>query len=220
MNVVQKQLQLEPRWPVLITTVAVIIMIVLLPERIRILPIWTLPIVSFGLLVPTSAVALTRGGAYWIRAERVAMLFFFVVMLTGIVLSLVNLIDHILGRSAEIGGLQLLATSVALWLVNVLLFALLFWQVDRGGPENRVNGTAKRPDWLFPQESAPADCMPPGWEPTFVDYLYLSYSTATAFSTTDVAPLTARAKLLMMVESGFSLVTIVVVGARAINILN
>jgi hypothetical protein len=86
---------------------------------------------------------------------------------------------------------------------------------EPGECDPRHSGT--RTDWLFPQESAPAGAVPAGWRPTFVDYLYLSFSTATAFSTTEVAPLTARAKLLMMLESTISLVTIVVVASRAIN---
>lgn len=220
MNDVPKKPQVELRWPVLITTLAVIVIVALLPERVRFLPAWTSPVVGLALIVPTSAVALTRGGAYWLRIERAATLFFFVVLLSAGLIGLGNLIDHMIRDSTEIGGIQLLATSVAIWLASVLLFSLLFWQFDRGGPESRLNGSIGRPDWLFPQESAPANYVPPDWTPTFVDYLFLSYSTATAFSTTDVVPLTARAKLLMMAESGVSLVTIIVVGARAINILN
>jgi uncharacterized membrane protein len=121
-------------------------------------------------------------------------------------------------RSAEIGGLQLLTSSIAVWVTNVLMFSLLYWQIDRGGPESRANNADTKPDWLFPQVGAPDD-VPPGWRPTFVDYLFLGYSTATAFSTTDVMPLTSRAKMLMMLESTISLATIVVVAARAINIL-
>jgi uncharacterized membrane protein len=107
---------------------------------------------------------------------------------------------------------------VADWVNNVMTFALLYWQLDRGGPEARVRHARVPKDWLFPQESAPAGDVPAAWHPAFVDYLYLAYSTATAFSTTDVMPLTARAKLLMMLESTIALVTIVVVASRAINI--
>jgi hypothetical protein len=113
---------------------------------------------------------------------------------------------------------QLLTSSIAVWVTNVLMFSLLYWQIDRGGPESRVNNASTQPDWLFPQAGAPEDA-PPDWRPTFVDHLFLGFSTATAFSTTDVMPLTPRAKMLMMLESTISLVTIVVVGPRAINIL-
>jgi uncharacterized membrane protein len=102
--------------------------------------------------------------------------------------------------------------------VITLLFSLLYWRMDRGGPEARANDAGTRPDWLFPQSGAPDDA-PPGWRPTFVDYLFLAYSTATAFSPTDALPLTSRAKMLMMLESSISLSTLVVVASRAINIL-
>jgi hypothetical protein len=104
------------------------------------------------------------------------------------------------------------------WVTNVLTFSLLYWQIDRGGPEARANNAITRPDWMFPQTGAPGDA-PPDWRPKFVDYLVLGFSTATAFSPTDALPLTSRAKMLMMLESTISLVTIVVVASRAINIL-
>jgi hypothetical protein len=108
---------------------------------------------------------------------------------------------------------------IAVWVVNVLVFSLLYWQIDRGGPEARINSWGARPDWLFPQGGAEAEIVPAGWNPAYVDYLFLAYSTSTAFSATDTLPLTSRAKLLMMLESSISLVTILVVAARAINIL-
>ena len=112
-----------------------------------------------------------------------------------------------------------LTSSVALWINNVLVFSLLYWQVDRGGPGARAADERRRPDLFFTQEGAPPDAMPHGWRPSFPDYLFLAFSTATAFSPTDVVPLTLRAKMMMMLESSISLITIVVVGARAINVL-
>jgi hypothetical protein len=132
--------------------------------------------------------------------------------------NLTYLITEMTRRSGEVSGIQLLTSSVGMWVVNVLTFSLLYWQIDRAGPEARANDASPRPDWLFPQEGARED-IPPDWRPTFVDYLFLGYSTATAFSTTDVMPLTSRAKMLMMLESTISLVTIVAVMSRAINIL-
>ena len=115
-------------------------------------------------------------------------------------------------------GIQLLASSVAAWALNVLLFSLAYWRLDRGGPEARANHANTRPDWLFPQQSVP-EYVPPDWYPTFVDYLFLAFDTATAFSPTDALPLTSRAKVLMMLQSTISLVTVIAVAARAINIL-
>jgi hypothetical protein len=140
-------------------------------------------------------------------------------MLAGIVASLAYLVAFMVRRSTEIHGLELLTSSISVWVNNVLMFSLVYWQVDRGGPGVRASGARPRPDWLFPQEGTRSEDVPPGWRPTFVDYLFLAFSTATAFGATDVVPLTHRAKLMMMLESSISLVTVVVVAARAINVL-
>ena len=211
--------RLEPRWPVVLAILAMIGLLALLPGRIRLFPIWFPYVIGIAVIVPMAAVGLTAAKARWLRVERMVTLLFFVVVVVGTLANLANLINAMVHRSAEISGLQLLTSSIAVWVTNVLMFSLLYWQIDRGGPEARVNNAGTKPDWLFPQEGAPAEDVPPGWRPTFVDYLFLGYSTATAFSTTDVMPLTSRAKMLMMLESTISLVTIVVVASRAINIL-
>ena len=209
----------EPRWPVALAILVVLFLLAVLPDRVRLLPMWVTYVVGFGVLMPIGAVGLTAPKTWWLRVERTVTLLFFVVAGTGTLANLVNLIGEMLNRSAEIDGLQLLTSSIAVWVTNVLMFSMLYWQIDRGGPEVRVNNASTRPDWLFPQEGASAEDVPYGWQPTFVDYLYLGYSTATAFSTTDVMPLTPRAKLLMMLESTISLITIVAIASRAINIL-
>jgi uncharacterized membrane protein len=123
-------------------------------------------------------------------------------------------------RRAQItDGLHMLSSSIAIWATNVLMFSLLYWQLDRGGPALRVSAAPERPDWIFPAEQAPEGVVPSDWRPQFIDYLFLGFSTATAFSTTDALPLTGRAKCAMMTESTVSLVTLAVVAARAINIL-
>jgi len=208
----------EPRWPVALTIVAVIALLALLPGRIKLFPSWATYVVGVAVLAPMAAVGLTAARTRWMRVERTVILLFFVVVTVGNLASMGNLIGAMLNRSAETSGLQLLTSSIAMWVNNVLTFSLLYWQMDRGGPEARVNNTGTRPDWLFPQMGA-AENVPPDWRPAFIDYLFLGYSTATAFSTTDVMPLTSRAKMLMMLESTISLATIVVVAARAINIL-
>lgn len=125
-------------------------------------------------------------------------------------MSLRTFIDAIVHHSMEISGTQLLASSIVAWVSNVLVFSLGCRLMDRGGPEARANDAGTRPDWMFPQAGAP-EFSRPVWRPTFVDYLFLRYSTATAFSATEVAPLTSLAKMLMMIESTISPVTIVVV---------
>jgi hypothetical protein len=170
------------------------------------------------LITPMVAVMLTRAKEPWLRIERSVTLVFAVAAVIAMTADLALLIVEMVRRSGEVSGIQLLTSSVALWVLNMLTFSLLYWQMDRGGPEARANTESPRSDWLFPQEGAPPG-VPPGWRPTFADYLFLGYSTATAFSTTDVMPLTARAKMMMMLESTISLATIVAVMSRAINIL-
>ena len=211
-------LRIEARWPVTLAVVAVALLLTMLPERVRVLPVWAPYVLGIALILPMAAVALTTVPGRWLRIERTVTLLFFVIAGSGVIANLTYLIAEMLHRSGEISGIQLLTSSVAMWAVNVLTFSLLYWQIDRAGPEARANHASPRPDWLFPQEGARDDAAP-DWRPTFVDYLFLGYSTATAFSTTDVMPLTPRAKLLMMLESTISLVTIVAVMSRAINIL-
>jgi len=166
-----------------------------------------------------AAVGLTAAKARWLRIERIVTLLFFVFVGVGIVVNLTSLIREMVHRSAGIDGLQLLSSSIAVWVANVLGFSLLYWEMDRGGPEARANKAGKKPDWLFPQEGVLAEDVPAGWRPTFVDYLFLGFTTSTAFSPTDTLPLTSRAKILMMLQCTISLVTIVAVASRAINIL-
>ena len=209
----------EPRWPVGLAILGVLFLLMVLPGRIRLFPNWTVYLVAVAVLAPMAAVGLTAARPRWLRVEHAVTLLFFVVAAVVTLANLGNLIGAMVRRPADISGLQLFASSIAVWVTNVLIFSMLYWQIDRGGPESRANNAGPRPDWLFPQEGAPAEDVPPGWNPSFVDYLFLGYSTATAFSTTDVMPLTSRAKILMMLESSISLMTIVVVAARAINIL-
>lgn len=169
--------------------------------------------------MPIVAVELIGARPLWLRIEHAATLIFFTVAGVCNLAILANLISAMLSRSAGVAGLQLLASSTAVWVTNVLVFSMLYWQIDRRGPGAEGRDADARADWLFPQEGASAGNVPAGWQPTFIDYLYLGYSTATAFSTTDAMPLTHRAKLLMMLESTISLMTIVVVASRAINIL-
>jgi hypothetical protein len=108
--------------------------------------------------------------------------------------------------------------SLIFAMANVIIFSIAYWRIDRGGPEARENKVRVRPDWIFPQEGVPDDFQR-DWRPSFVDYLFIGFTTATAFSPTDALPLSRRAKLLMMAQSLISLVTIIAVAARAINTL-
>jgi uncharacterized membrane protein len=132
------------------------------------------------------------------------------------------LLVHLLVNGELVGGstaaAQLLRAAVHMWVVNVLLFGLWFWQLDGGGPVDRPVCAPGQRDFLFPQHTEPA-LGASGWKPEFLDYLYVSFTNAAAFSPTDTLPLSRWAKMLMLVQSAISLALAVMVVARAVNIL-
>jgi uncharacterized membrane protein len=134
------------------------------------------------------------------------------------VASLALLLVTLLNGSQR-AGTQLLFAATQIWFTNVLVFALWYWELDRGGPSARMRRNHREPDFLFPQMSTPG-AAPAGWTPRFPDYLYVAFTNATAFSPTDTLPLTVWAKLLMLVQSFASLLTVALVAARAVNILS
>ena len=117
----------------------------------------------------------------------------------------------------ETSGAHLLLKGASVWLTNVILFGLWFWLFDRGGPARRVEPDPPPPDFQFPQMENP-QLAAPGWRPHFVDYMYVSFTNAIAFSPTDSMPLGRWAKLLMLVEASISAMVILLVAARAVNI--
>jgi hypothetical protein len=160
--------------------------------------------------------------AHWLRLPpwlgNTAVLVVVAILLVVNILSLVKLIQLILYHVKDIDGLRLLGSSVVIWISNVLAFSLLYWLMDGGGPDERLNSDAWHADFVFPQPVRQIDANA-NWRPNFLDYLYLGFTTATAFSTTDTVPLTTRARMLMMLEATASLLTIAITAARAVNIL-
>jgi hypothetical protein len=128
------------------------------------------------------------------------------------------LLCHYLLRGGQAGGRPLIGAGMVLWLNNVLLFGIWYWQLDCGGPIARARQPDQPPDFLFVQMTE-RRFAPPDWRPRLIDYLYTSFTNATAFSPTDTMPLTPVAKALMAVQSLTALVTIGLVVARAVNIL-
>jgi hypothetical protein len=193
----------------LFPTIAVLIvlgLIVALPERYRLGPPWLPGALGIVILAVTAA-PLGRFGA--VRA----MVFGLIAMLTAVnIYFLGSLITRIADPKIEVDGPKLLSSAIAIWLTNVLVFALWYWHVDRGGPGRRSAGCQSPIDFQFPTPEST------DWIPTFPDYAFVALNTATAFSPTDTMPLSHRAKLLMGTESLISLVTIVVVAARAVGL--
>jgi uncharacterized membrane protein len=209
----------ERRWPVTLSVVAAIVLQVLLPpDFTRPLPPALLPTLEGALLIGLSIanpVRIERRG----KAIRAASIVLILLMTVANAASAVLLIRAILeGKAGNTAG-PLLATGASVWATNVIAFALWYWEFDRSGPVHRAEGTSQHPDLMFPQMTAP-ELAPQDWEPQFVDYLYLSFTNATAFSPTDVMPLARWAKLTMLVQSAVSLAVGALVIARAVNILN
>jgi uncharacterized membrane protein len=129
------------------------------------------------------------------------------------------LLVHLLVNGGHATAATLLRAAVHMWVVNVLLFGLWYWQLDGGGPINRPTCAHSERDFLFPQHTEPV-LADSGWQPQFLDYLYVSFTNAAAFSPTDTMPLSRWAKMIMLVQSAISLSLAVMVVARAVNILS
>lgn len=187
-----------------------------LPERYTLGPAWLLPALEAALLVPLTIAVPHRAHdePRWHRWLSVGL----IALVTGAnVVSLAVLVEQLLVGSSTAEGRQLVVAATQIWLTNILVFALWYRELDRGGPAARARVQQAWPDFQFPQMTVPQ--LAPGWAPRFVDYLYLAFTNATAFSPTDVMPLTRWAKLLMLVQALASLVTVALVAARAVNIL-
>jgi uncharacterized membrane protein len=207
----------EPRWPALLAVLAAIALQLILPDSlIRGLGNRALvPSLEGGLLLVLLIANPGRISTEESRLRIVGVALIAVITVANMV-SLVELI-HALLYGTEAGGRPIVYASVPIWLTNVIAFGLWYWELDRGGPAIRQQPTHRRPDFLFPQMSTPGSS--PGWGPNFLDYIYTSFTNATAFSPTDTMPLTVWAKLLMMLQSFASLLTVAVVVSRAVNIL-
>jgi hypothetical protein len=186
---------------------------------------WVVPGLALLLLVPLALTvpqprllqSVQRRTAALRLSRRLASLAVIALLTAANAASIVLLVHSlIVGQHAQ--ARQLLRVAIHLWSMNVLVFALWFWQLDGGGPIKRRVDDGRGRDFLFPQQTLP-DAFA-AWQPAFVDYLFIAWTNATAFSPTDTMPLSQWAKLLMIAESAASLLLAIMVAARAVNILN
>jgi hypothetical protein len=208
--------RLSPFWgPQLVVGCAILVDLAL-PEKLTLGPTWLLPAIEGVLLVGLAVASPRPGMVRHPRRRQVAIGLIGLVSAVNI-FSLVQLCRYLI-HGGRAGGRELILSGVVLWVTNVLLFGLWYWELDRGGPVARATGAGREPDFLFPQ-MADERWAPPDWRPGLIDYLYTSFTNATAFSPTDTMPLTPTAKWLMSAQALASLVTIGLVVARAVNIL-
>jgi uncharacterized membrane protein len=210
----------EKRWPVTIGIVLAIVLQILLPDRYAFQPKYVLPALEALLLlglIAANPVRFQREHPI-VRWASLAMTTLMAIANFVSIVRLINQILHHKAGAAPVDAVTLLGSGLAIWVTNTLIFALFYWEFDRGGPFSRAEARKPYPDFLYPQMTDPSKAHP-DWEPTFVDYMYLSFTNSTAFSPTDTMPMSSWAKMAMLAQSAISLVTVALVAARAVNIL-
>lgn len=210
----------EPRWPAAVAGAAVGLLYLALPESMSIGPRWLVAVVVVALTIP--ALLTHRHGHH--KANLVLGFSISSVLTLFMIWSLLLLVRGMI-HNAEAPAIML-RSAVALWVSNILIFAMWYWRLDAGGPNGRDLAPGHdRGAFLFPQmteegySSIEINPNRPCWSPQFIDYLFLAFNTSTAFSPTDAPVLSRWAKVLTMIQSSISLAVIALLAARAINIL-
>jgi hypothetical protein len=209
----------DPLWPAQLAVAVAVGLHLVLSDKLIIGPKWLIPAVEGLLLLTLVVIAPKRISRSRWRHER-GLLWTILILVTLTYLVSLGLLVHYLVAGGKVGGHALIGSGVVLWVTNVLIFSVVYWDLDRGGPLDRFEKERPWPDFEFPQMDNP-HMTPLGtrWQPTFLDYLYTSLTNATAVSPTDTMPLTQVAKLLMGVQGTAAVVTVGLVVARAVNIL-
>jgi hypothetical protein len=207
----------ENRLPVAAAVILAAAAQLALPDQLTLGPRWLMPALELVLLATLSVanpVRLVREHPL-LRVGSLALVVCLIVANSG---SAVLLIRNVLNGHSSNSARTLFGNGAAIYLTNIVAFALCYWELDRDGPFSRAAARNNVPDFLFPQMATP-EVADRDWEPYFFDYLYVSFTNATAFSPTDTMPLSRWAKLAMMVQSIVALATIGLVVARAVNVL-
>jgi len=211
----------EPRWPSVVAVLFALGLYVALPQQMMgsagaaVAIHFAIPAVELVLLAPLALGAPHRHAAESVGRRRAAIGLTAVLSVANL-LALALLVTRI--ADGSVVGAPLLLAAAEIWTTNAIVFALWYWELDGGGPPVRLANLGGRRDFAFVQMLNP-ELAEPGWHPRFVDYLYVSFTNASAFSPSDTLPLTRWAKLLMLVQSWVSIVTVVLVAARAVSML-
>jgi uncharacterized membrane protein len=207
----------ESRWPAFSAIAVIIAGQTWVAASLSLRPIWLYPAIA-GVLLLASVAVYIPSRTEPRRALRALSLGLVAVLVVANIVSLVLLVRGVFVGS-HLSASGLLLAGAALWIVNVGVFALIYWELDGGGPEARADGYLDYPDLVFPQQQQDQQGLAPSdWKPTFPDYLFVSLTSATAFSPTDAMPYSKRAKLVMGVESILAFVIAAMLVARAINV--
>ena len=213
------ELEGERRWPAATAIVFLIILPFLVPERLSLGPKWLFPAMEALLLV---GIVVSDPGRIDRRSAsmRRLSLGLLVVFIVADMWMTIALVTDLVRGAAELNDAQsLLATGALVWINNNVLFGLVYWELDGGGPAARVFSPRPYPDLAFPEHMNP-EIRPPDWRPIFLDYLYLGLTNGLAFSPTDVMPCARWAKVAMALQSLLSVAVLSLVIARAVNIFS
>jgi hypothetical protein len=220
----------EPRWHASLAVLTALVLYITLPPKFTIGPAWLAPALVLALLVPLSILVPRRHTET--RRMRVWGILLIAIVNFFNVVSIALLIKSFFHPSRVVelnSAANLLRHGTQIWITNIIVFALWFWELDGDGPEMRLHSTPasyfEQADFLFPQMQLAymlgkgVSRPRPTWRPQFFDYLYLAFTNSTAFSPTDVMPMTVRAKSLMLVEGLISLATIAIVVSRSVGLI-
>jgi hypothetical protein len=205
----------EQRWWVALAILAAVVLQTLLPNQFVVHPRYVLQAVELIALIAL-VISHPERMSRRTRGVRIASQLLLGLVAVNNAVS-VGLLVHRITAGGQIRAVELLIGGGEIWLTNTIVFALWYWEYDRGGPASRALGLADTPDLLFPQLTDPK--LAQDWEPIVLDYFFVSYTNSTAFSPTDTLPLSRWAKVLFMLQSAISLVTVALIAARAVNIL-
>ena len=214
----------ESRWPPILAVLTAAALYATLPGRfiagssgLITTARWLVPALALTLLAPLALTAPRRHVVHSIPRRTAAIAL--IAIVTAANAAAIVLLVHLIVNGHKVNGHELVRAAIHIWCANVIVFALWFWQLDSGGPMSRWQASELRAgDFLFPQQASP-EIARANWRPAFLDYLYLSFTNSTAFSPTDTMPLTQMTKVLMSAQALTSLLTIGLVVARAVNIL-
>ncbi len=205
----------DPVWHVQIIMLFAVGLQLLLPDRYVFGVRWLIPLLELGLVLLLLRTTPKRSVFHSVR-RRLNVVLLLAVVALGNLYALSQVAHQLLQGGRVHDGRELILTAINIYLTNIVIFALLYWEMDAGGPGHRAAAEDVERDFLFPQSQVASLQR---WRPTFIDYLYVSSTNATAFSPTDTLPLSRRAKMLMLFQAIVSLVVVALVAARAVNIL-
>lgn len=217
-KIIQKSVESDPVWHVQMTVGLALIFQLVLPDKFVAGPRFALPILETLLIVALYITTRRKVVLKNTPLRKFNSITLIILIAIANVYALQRLAHQLLIGGKVDDGHGLILTAVNIFLTNIIVFALLYWEIDAGGPVKRLGSSIRNRDFSFPQMQNP-ELAPLKWMPNFVDYLYVSATNATAFSPTDTMPLTRRVKLFMLVQSLISLTTIALVASRAVNIL-